>query len=479
MRRNYRKFTALIVTSALLISLTGCGKNAAQIDKSVENSESSSISVSDNEADTISGSTAEEESKEQSAEGDLETGSTKPEADPTSEEETQERATREETSGADETSDDEKESSADKDKETTASEAASETETTVKETTVKETTTKEAGTTKAAVTVQSIKASVSGTHYIGDTLTGADFTITVTMSDGSTLTNPAGWSANPLTLSSSSNQITVAYEGVSTTITVQASEKPAATTAAPQTQPAAQPTTTQAPTPAPTTAPVQPTEPATKVTVPNGIVDGIGRQAFVIQNQYRAEAGVASMTWSDELYAIACIRAQETAAHTFEEYTAGLSAHQGMITNNENWAGNYFAQSYASTEAYNNAVSITASAVMQQWKDSSGHYRTLTTAKYQYGAIACYEYNSCLYCIAVFSPYDGFGEYETKGCLSDEAALAAIADGRLAQDELNPGVVLKIDYVKLFWYPKQIPYVAGLFENITFGDYCRSIGKYQ
>lgn len=238
MRKNYRKFTALIVTSALLISLTGCGKNAAQIDKSVENSESSGISVSDNEADTLSGSTAEEESKEQSAEGNLEGGSTKAEADPSSEEETQLTAASEETSGADETSDDVEESSADK--ETTSPETAA------KETTEKETATKEAGTTKAAVTVQSIKASVSGTHYIGDTLTGTDFAVTVTMSDGSTLTNPAGWSANPLTLSGMSNQITVAYEGVSTTITVKASEKPAATTAAPQTQPAAQPTTTPA-----------------------------------------------------------------------------------------------------------------------------------------------------------------------------------------------------------------------------------------
>lgn len=238
MRRNYRKFTALIATSALLISLTGCSRNAAQIDKSVENSESSGISVSDNEADTLSGSTAEEETQKQSTEGNLEAGSTKMEADPSSEEETQLTAASEETSGADKTSDDAEESSADR--ETTSLETAA------KETTEKETATKEAGTTKAAATVQSIKASVSGTHYIGDTLTGTDFAVTVTMSDGSTLTNPAGWSANPLTLSGMSNQITVAYEGVSTTITVKASEKPAATTAAPQTQPAAQPTTTPA-----------------------------------------------------------------------------------------------------------------------------------------------------------------------------------------------------------------------------------------
>ena len=77
-------------------------------------------------------------------------------------------------------------------------------------------------------TPKSITAKVSGTHYVGDTLSGSDFTVTVTMSDGSTLTNPAGWSASPLKLSAESNKITVSYSGISSDITVKASKKAAA-----------------------------------------------------------------------------------------------------------------------------------------------------------------------------------------------------------------------------------------------------------
>lgn len=79
---------------------------------------------------------------------------------------------------------------------------------------------------KPAATVASVSVTVSGTHYIGDTLTGADFTVTVKMSDGTTLTNPAGWAAAPLTLSAASTNITVTYGGVSGVVTVNASERP-------------------------------------------------------------------------------------------------------------------------------------------------------------------------------------------------------------------------------------------------------------
>ena len=97
-----------------------------------------------------------------------------------------------------------------------------------------EPTTAEPATTQPIVIVKAVKieGSVSGTHYIGDTLSGADFTIKVTMSDGNVLTNPAGWAAAPLQLSAASNVITIAYADVSTQITVNANERPA-----PPTQP--------------------------------------------------------------------------------------------------------------------------------------------------------------------------------------------------------------------------------------------------
>jgi hypothetical protein len=99
-----------------------------------------------------------------------------------------------------------------------------------------EPTTAEPATTQPIVIVKAVKieGSVSGTHYIGDTLSGADFTIKVTMSDGNVLTNPAGWAAAPLQLSAASNVITIAYADVSTQITVNASEKPATQPTQPQ-----------------------------------------------------------------------------------------------------------------------------------------------------------------------------------------------------------------------------------------------------
>ena len=85
---------------------------------------------------------------------------------------------------------------------------------------------KEPETTPAPVTAVSITGKVNGTHYIGDTLSAGDFVITVTMSDGSKLTNPAGFAVSPLTLSAATNTLTCAYGGVSGTFTVNAAERP-------------------------------------------------------------------------------------------------------------------------------------------------------------------------------------------------------------------------------------------------------------
>ncbi len=95
------------------------------------------------------------------------------------------------------------------------------------------------------VTQQSISAKVNGNHAVGETLSAADFTITVNMSDGSSIKNPAGWSADKLTLDSENTVINVSYNGMTTSVTVKATaaQQPAApavqeTPAQPQ-QPAA------------------------------------------------------------------------------------------------------------------------------------------------------------------------------------------------------------------------------------------------
>ena len=77
-----------------------------------------------------------------------------------------------------------------------------------------------------APTIVSVTGKVNGTHYIGDTLSNKDFTITVKLSNGVTLTNPTGFTVSPLKLTAKTNTLTVTYSGVKGTFTVNASEKP-------------------------------------------------------------------------------------------------------------------------------------------------------------------------------------------------------------------------------------------------------------
>lgn len=112
--------------------------------------------------------------------------------------------------------------------ESTAEEVVTE-EPTTEELTTEEVTTEEPTTeepTTSAPVVQSVSARIGGTHYIGDDLSAGDFTVVVTMSDGSEMTNPAGWAADRLYLGEVENQITVSYQGIATIVTVIATERP-------------------------------------------------------------------------------------------------------------------------------------------------------------------------------------------------------------------------------------------------------------
>ncbi|GEM_PF-4676573 len=73
-----------------------------------------------------------------------------------------------------------------------------------------------------------VSASVAaGTRYVGDSLNAFDFTVTITMSDGSSVINPPGWGASPMTLSyEGENHITVVYGGLSTDVVVVAYARP-------------------------------------------------------------------------------------------------------------------------------------------------------------------------------------------------------------------------------------------------------------
>lgn len=66
---------------------------------------------------------------------------------------------------------------------------------------------------------------VKKNRYIGDSLSASDFTIMINMSDGTSITNPEGWEAEPLVLNGKSNDVKVSYEGLTTIVNVSAKER--------------------------------------------------------------------------------------------------------------------------------------------------------------------------------------------------------------------------------------------------------------
>lgn len=437
--RKYKSFTAILLTAALVSSVTACSRNAAQIDSSVEASESTSgVSSSGNDIETTEAEKAEE-TMAASSEEETEESTAAAETSGT-------EATAEEQSETEETSEDDSEETT-RETTTKASETAKTPQTTkAPETSKAPQTTKATETTKAAVKPQSITASVSGTHYVGDTLTGADFAVTVTMSDGSTLTNPAGWSANPLVLSSTSNQITVAYEGVSTTITVKASERPAAATS---TQPSQTATTAAqiATTVDPHAGMVLADDGQWHETKADGeelqpgdvvYVDGqwhvlspnygqeiepliadqdwsyeLARMYFEKENEIRAEAGAPPMTWSDELYEVAkkCAKVCGDAEGMRHDLTSPYRKYT-YVTNSGVIIEEYYAENLllGSAALYDKKdMAWEVESGMDAIKNSPPHYDTLVfnSGSHEEAAVAVYRSDWTLYVSFIFHHVDG------------------------------------------------------------------------
>lgn len=193
-------------------------------------------------------------------------------------------------------------------------------ETTIEETTAKEATTQEETTAKVekptqkptkkhiekqtepattAPSVVKVDATLKGTHYIGDTLTGADFTIVVTMSDGKVFTNPNGWVASPLYLGSSSTEITVSYNGIATKVVANVSQKPVVQQTQPQTE-----------------APSQTVNVA-------GYVDSLEAAVIAKINEYRMENGLGSLASDSKLTEVARVRAKDIVSNMSHQRADG------------------------------------------------------------------------------------------------------------------------------------------------------------
>ena len=217
--------------------------------------------------------------------------------------------------------------------------------------------------TKEVPVARSISAKVKGSYYIGDTLSASDFSISVTMSDGSIRKNPAGWSADKLYLDGVENTITVTYQGIGITITVNASERPEETQAP----------TTQAPDEAPAQPPAQEVGPSNGMELRRSAAE----EAFRIQNDLIVQHGGTPLQWSETFYQQACQRAKE-------------------IVTNFSHDGFYNTTAYAENIAMG---SYDANVMVQAWYHSEGHRNNMLHG-WNYGAIACYGD----YWVALFGP---------------------------------------------------------------------------
>ncbi|WP_347994065.1 CAP domain-containing protein [uncultured Eubacterium sp.] len=138
----------------------------------------------------------------------------------------------------------------------------------------------------------------------------------------------------------------------------------------------------------------------------SGFFEYASKQAFIIQNQYRTEKGVAPLAWSNELYEVAKIRCKELTklfSHTrpngegcsefFEEYFGydRCKRFQNAYREMARLAGLNRVRS--SDNLYNENIGrgiFGVRGIMQGWKASIGHYNTMTNYELVVSSISCY-----------------------------------------------------------------------------------------
>ena len=118
------------------------------------------------------------------------------------------------------------------------------------------------------------------------------------------------------------------------------------------------------------------------------------KEAFAIQNQYRAEKGAKALTWSDELYRFALYRLKHS----------GYDRHKNLQRDMERYFGDLLVVNHIELGENLDCGMTTPQKAMLSWKHSPGHYRNLLYKEYRCGAIARYKDIWC----AVF--YDGSPE---------------------------------------------------------------------
>lgn len=117
----------------------------------------------------------------------------------------------------------------------------------------------------------------------------------------------------------------------------------------------------------------------------------LAKEAFKIQNEYRAEDDVAALEWSDELYEFCLYRLK----------TSGYDHHENKGRDMYDFFGGY--AHYSEMQLGENLYrgSREPERAMKGWKSSEGHYANLMSPEHKCGAIAVYGNMWCA------SFYDG------------------------------------------------------------------------
>lgn len=154
----------------------------------------------------------------------------------------------------------------------------------------------------------------------------------------------------------------------------------------------------------------------------DGYFEYASKQAFIIQNQYRTEKGIAPLVWSNELYEVAKLRSKELTrlySHTRPDgsYCRDLFVEYFGKERCKKFQDNYRELRMAAgkkevrgaQECYcENADmgSMGPLGVMNEWKLSSGHYATILDGRNISGAMSCYVKNNVEFWIGSFACID-------------------------------------------------------------------------
>ena len=119
------------------------------------------------------------------------------------------------------------------------------------------------------------------------------------------------------------------------------------------------------------------------------------KQVLNLVNQERAAVGAPALQMTDELQAVADIRAQElvsTFSHTRPDGSTCFTALEGtLIGQIATYVGENIAMGYSDAES-----------VMDAWMNSPGHKSNILDSDYTHIGIGCYEDSGLRYWVQVF-----------------------------------------------------------------------------